>query len=93
MKDYEDSSLRGTRRIENTKQQPDAKASTVASHPIMAYRVVRRFSNEMKALEREFERNYEKGKFSYLLRRFLQFTFNFFNRIHKEINKARRNKA
>lgn len=47
LKDYEDSTLKGTRHLpENT--DPWQKAAEATFHPLMAYRMVRRFSHEFQ---------------------------------------------
>jgi len=39
-----------------------AKASAIASHPLMSYRLIRRFASEIDALGKDLAMNFEKRK-------------------------------
>ena len=60
IKDYEDSSIKGTKHLDDD-PDPFAKPSAVASHPLMAYRLIKRFASEIDALGKEIGRDHELG--------------------------------
>jgi hypothetical protein len=57
--------MKGTKHLDGDKD-PLAKASAVASHPLMAYRLIKRFASEIEALGRDFARDIETRTFNFL---------------------------
>jgi len=61
LKDYEDSSIKGTAHMPED-VDPWQRATQVAAHPITAYRMVRRFATEFDAIGSHVSQQLERRK-------------------------------